>query len=62
MEPSGPSRDGPLKGQPFTADMAVVEGEPSCSLVLQMSVEEREGPETPQGLQFPPLLQFAFNC
>lgn len=51
MEPSGPSRDGPLEGQ-TSADMVqwgLVEEEPSCSLLLQMSVEEGGGPETPQG-------------
>lgn len=52
MEPSGPSRDGPLEGQ-TSADMVqwgLVEEEPSCSLVLQMSVEEGGGPETPPGV------------
>lgn len=53
MEPSGSSWDSHLEGQTFTADMAqggtVVAEEPSCSLLLQMFVEERGGPEASQG-------------
>lgn len=64
MEPSGPSWDSHLESDLYCrhgTGRIVGAEEPSCSLLLQMFVEERGGPEASQGssLSLSPLVCFS---